>query len=286
MKTESELTVEAMAVAVEYDPPYLPVGEFPTDPEQLWEVLDEWAERAPAELQHVIQRMGTGGAAVVIEFVTSVAAHIDIPKSVLQMLSVRADGTEIAEAALAALGAPRQPQPLLLVQATADRDTTAMLLPRLVHELTWPVTEELGVTHLGCTGGTAILDMLSWWVDPQVGATVIIIDQPQFVATDRVPERLSAVALRFGGTGPLQVLGCGMGGRSGNVDYRFTGPGACGGWLDLHRALGNPWLRCGDRIVVQSGADDQSGWGLIRCKSVIDGRPVWWRPPVWVTGSG
>ncbi|MEV0156319.1 hypothetical protein AB0H57_21675 [Micromonospora sp. NPDC050686] len=285
MKTESELTVEAMAVAVEDGPPYLPVGEFPTDPEKLWEVLDEWAERAPAELRQVIERMGTGWAAVVIEFLSSVAAHIDIPKPVLRMLSVRADGTEIAEAALAALGAPRQPQPLLLVQATADRDTTAMLLPRLVHELAWPVTEELGVTHLGCSGGTAILDMLAWWVDPRVGATVIIVDQPQFVAADRLPERLSAVALRFGATGPLEVLGCGTEGSSGNVDYRFTGPGACGGWLDLHRALGNPRLRGGDRIVVQSRADDQAGWGLIRCKSVIGGRPLWWRPPVRVTGS-
>ena len=53
-----------------------------------------------------------------------------------------------------------------MVQSGPDRDNSAMLLPRLVHELDWHVTEVIGVTHLGSTGGTTILDLLSWWVDP------------------------------------------------------------------------------------------------------------------------
>jgi hypothetical protein len=197
----------------------------------------------------------------------------------VQMLSIRADGAELPEIALTVLGAPPHPQPLLLVQAAPDRDTTTMLLPRLVHELDWQVTEDLGITHLGDLGGTTILDMLSWSVDPAVGATVVVADQPLFATADRLPEQMTAVALRFGSAGPLLVLGWGEGAPPADADRRFSGNGACGGWPDLHAALGRGELRAGGRIVVQSGSADQQGWLLLRHDAGPGDRPAWWRPP-------
>jgi hypothetical protein len=264
------LTVDAVAVAVEDDPRYVAAGQMPTDPVQLRAVMRQWPHGVPTEL----------GA----EYLASVSDHAGIPMPALRMLTVREDGTEAAALALAGLGAPPQPQPLVLVQAAADRDSSAMLLPRLVHELAWHVTEEMGLTHLGDLGGTAILELLSWWADERVGATVLIVDQPLFVGADRAPDRISAVALRFGGgDGPLRVLDWGEDAPPDGADRQFTGDGACGGWPDLHAALGRHELRTGDRIVVRSGTGDRQGWGLLRYQAAAtDRRPAWWRSRVRV----
>jgi hypothetical protein len=284
MRTNVALTVEAVAVAIEDAPPYSAVGQYPTDPEQLLVELGESTDQVPDELRLHIQRLGPREAAVMIDLVGSVVRATNIPMSAARMLTIREDGAELAEVALTALGPPPRPQPLFLVQTTSDRDTSAMLLPKLVHELDWHVTEELGITHLGGLGGTAILDMLSWSVDPHIGATVIVADQPHVVTADHVPNRLLAVALRFGGDGPLEVLDWGEGRPPAGADQQFTGSGACGGWPDLHAALGNRQLRTGNRIVVQSGAGDQLGWALLRYAGEADGRPAWWRSPVRLGG--
>lgn len=285
MRTNVGLTVEALAVAVEADPTYLAVGQYPDDPEELQTLLDGRAAPVTDGLAEPIKRLAADEVASMIDFVVTAVTYTNIPRDVVRMLLLREDGVELAELALATLGAPPRPQPLLLVQASCDRDTPAMLLPKLVHELDWYVTEELGITHLGALGGTAILDMLSWSVDPHAGATAVVADQPHFVAADQVPEQISAVALRFGADGALQVLDWGEGRPPADSGRRFSGPGACGGWLALHAALGRGELRTGDPIAVQSRAGDRLGWALLRFRGESGGRPVWWRPPRRVGNS-
>lgn len=263
------LSVDALAVSVEHAPPYLGDGMMPTRAEDLAGLLREWSGDPAAEHK--------------AEYLISVSTHAGIPLERLRMLTPREDAVEAAELALAALGPPPTPQPLLLVQSGPDRDNSTMLLPRLVHELDWDVTEVLGVTHLGSAGGTAILELLTWWVDPPIGATVLVVDQPVFVDADRVPDQLLAVALRFHGDGPLRVLDWGEGSAAPAAEHRFTGANACGGWPDLHAALGSDRVRPGDRIVVSSGDLDRQAWCLLQRHTPSDSPPAWWRPPVRVS---
>ncbi len=261
------LSIEALSVCVEEKPPYIGDGGMPTTAEELRDLVSQWPGGPPAELK--------------AEFVAAVSTHAGIPISRLRILMPREDDAEVAQQALAALGAPRRPQPLVMVQSGPDRDNSAMLLPRLVHELDWHVTEVIGVTHLGSTGGTTILDLLSWWVDPRVGATVLVVDQPVFVDTDQVPDRILAVAIRMGNGGQLQVLDWGEGAPTAEADHRLAGAGACGGWPQLHAALGHDGaLQPGDRILVCSGSGERQGWCLLQMPATVSGRPAWWRPPL------
>ncbi|GGM61231.1 hypothetical protein GCM10011608_52890 [Micromonospora sonchi] len=218
----AELLVQSMSVAYEFDPPY--VDSVP----ELAGMFDDSVtdEAMTTQLRTVAELAG-------------------IPPHRLRRLAGPRDGSEPVDRALHAIGAPAAPQPVLLVQDAPDRDPFATTLPRLIHEAPWPVTEELTLTHLGPNPGCELLDFLSWWLSPGIGATVLLSHQPVFVDADRLPARLTAVALRFGDTGPLMVL-----------DWRAAGPvsgNACEGWPEVHAVLQDGRLSPGDTFEIQSG---------------------------------
>lgn len=282
----TELAVEAIAVAAEDAPRYLAVEPYSGDPEDLLALLAASTEQVPQDLRELVGGLGLREAAVMIDFVSSLVRAAGIPISTAQILQMREDGAELAGCVLNSVGPPPHPQPLALVQSSSDRDTSAMLLAKLVHERNWHDTEELGITHLGELGATGILDLLSWLVDPHVGATVIVTDQPYLVRDSEIPQRLTAVALRFGRDGVLDVLDWGEGRPPAGADRQFGGRGACGGWPDLHAAIGRRQLAAGEHIVVRSGAGDLGGWGLLRCTGEVGDRPAWWRAPIRLGRAG
>ncbi|MDG4785112.1 hypothetical protein O7626_04055 [Micromonospora sp. WMMD1102] len=238
----AELFVQSMAVAVEPDPPY--VDGLPELAGMFDDSVD--VEAMAAQLRTVAEVAG-------------------IPPHRLRRLAAPRDGAEPVDRVLHAIGAPAAPQPVLLVQEGPDRDPFATTLPRLIHQAPWPVTEELTLTHLGADAGCELLDFLSWWLEPAVGATVLLSHQPVFVDAARLPARLTAVALRFGDTGPLAVL-----------DWRATGQPsatACEGWPEVYALLTGDWLSPGDTFEIQSGG------ALIRLKYVGDEDPADPRSP-------
>ncbi|MCK1822294.1 hypothetical protein MTQ10_22465, partial [Streptomyces sp. XM83C] len=215
------------------------------------------------------------GDGLLTAYLTSVAEHSGLPLGRLRMLMPPSDGGPgPVEEALRRLGPPPVPQPFALVQSAADRDTLSAELPRLMQELGWPLTEDMGLTHLGDLGGAAVVDLVSWWADPAAGATVVVADQPLFALAGRLPRRLTAVALRFGGgEGPLHVLDQGEDRPVPDADRVFAGPGACGGWPGLYRALVSDDPRPGDRILVRCGAGERHAWVLLRRTAAPFGRP-------------
>lgn len=187
----------------------------------------------------------------------------DIP---VQRLAVLDGGAELPARALAALGAPDSAQPLALVQSTPSPEVIIMPLARLVHELGWPVSEDIGVTHLHELGGTAVLELLSWSVGGD-GATAVIVDQPVYVEAGSQPSTVAAVALRVcGPDGPLRVLDWGEGAPAGEVARRFTGTGPCDAWLALRDALAAGELTDGDRVLLHTLGRHRDGWALLEIR--------------------
>ncbi|MFF9625775.1 hypothetical protein [Streptomyces griseosporeus] len=270
------LSVTALAVATEEDPRYGDArgSQGGDDGTGLFGGWDAPGQEA--------------GGGLLTAYLTSVAEHSGLPLGRLRMLTAPADGTGLAEKALLRLGPPPVPQPFALVQAAADRDTLSAELPRLMQELEWPFTEDMGLTHLGDRGGATVVDLVSWWADPATGATVVVADQPLFALAGRLPRRLTAVALRFGGgEGPLHVLDWGEDRPAPAADHVYTGPGACGGWPALCDALDGDALdglardsdardsdepRPGDRILVRCGAGEHHAWVLLRRTAAPFGR--------------
>lgn len=254
MTAPAALSVEALSVAFENDADYADLARTAAEGD-LAGLFGGWSAGAED---------ADGG--MIAAYLHAVSTHSGIPQPRLRMLTVRPDGAEPAARALAGLGAPPGPQPLLLVQADGDRDILSAALPRLVEETEWTVTEDLGLTHMGDVGGTAVMDLLSWWMDPEAGATVVVVDQPLFVRDDRVPDRLTAVALRFRGGehGRWQVLGWGEGEPPADADRVCSGPGACGAWSELHRLDLDGDLRPGDRILLLAGSAERRAWLLLR----------------------
>jgi hypothetical protein len=220
----AELFIQEVAVAFELAPPY--VVELPA-------MTGMFADAEPGHLEPVAH-------------LGAIAAHAGIPLDRLRWLAEPPGDAEPVDRVLRAIGAPPAPQPMILVQDAPDRDPFATTLPRLIQEAGWLVTEELTLTHLGAGAGCAVLDFLSWWADPEVGATVILSHQPVFVRDDQVPQRLTAVGLRFGATGRLAVRG-----------WEPAGPvrgHACEGWPDVSTALAGGRLRRGETLQIRSGA--------------------------------
>ena len=247
------LSIAALALAVETDHRYVDAACCPVETD-LTGLLS--GRSAPAAAPR--------GAGLLTADLAVVAEHSGIPLPSLRMLTVREDGVELARRALTALGPPPHPQPLLLVQSSPDRDPLGAALPRLVHELGWPITEDLGLTHLGDVGGIAMAGLLSWWMDEAVGASVVVVDQPLFAREDLVPQQLTAVALRFGGNGPQHVLAWGEGAAPVTADRTYSGPGACGGWPDLCRAMDRGELGPGESVLLRSGGGQRQAWLLLR----------------------
>jgi hypothetical protein len=186
------------------------------------------------------------------------------------VLEARPDGVDVSSRALAALGRPAVAgQPVYLVRAEPEPEPFVATLARLVHELGWPAGEDLGVTHLAELGGVLILELLSWLVDPAVGATVLIVDEPLFVDGADRPATLSAVALRLGAGdsptgGSIRVLGWGEGAPAARVAHAFFfGAGPCDAWLRFSAALRAGRILAGDRVLLCTRGPRHEGWVLL-----------------------
>jgi hypothetical protein len=170
-------------------------------------------------------------------------------------------GPDVTARALAALGPPPGPQPLLLVRSGPLRDPMVAPLARLVHESGW-AGEDVGVTHLEELGGTVIFDLLGWAL-PEAGGTVIVCDEPLGIDARLGAGRFAATGLRLlRGPGPLQVTACGTGdpGSRPGTGPVFAGPGPCDAWLALHAALRAGEIAPGDNILLRAQGPTRSGW--------------------------
>ncbi|MCX4750464.1 hypothetical protein OG455_33980 [Kitasatospora sp. NBC_01287] len=228
------LGIEALSVATLPFEHYVPLGSFPVDAVPLFRLEREHG--IPAEHVLVLSSQDTTGGE-----------------------------PDVSALALAGLGAPPVEQPLFLVRSGPLRDSMVASLAQLVHESGW-VGEDVGITHLEELGGTVVFDLLGWAVPQESGATVVVCDEPLF-ADARVPGHFAAVGLRVRrGAGPLRVAGCGEGppdGAVGAVAHRFSGRGACDGWLALHRALAAGRVRDGERVLVHASGPLREGWLLL-----------------------
>lgn len=178
---------------------------------------------------------------------------------------------DVAALALAALGAPARAETLFLVRG-ALRDALVTGLAGLVHAAGW-VGDDLGITHLEELGGTVAFQLVDWAMPAELGATVLICDEP-LVADARAGGALfAAVSLRVRpGDGPLRILECGEGEPGGaavnGVAHRFGGTGPCDGWLALHEALSAGRIGDGERVLIQVSTPLHQGWLLLQAAAV------------------
>jgi hypothetical protein len=173
------------------------------------------------------------------------------------------DEPELSDRALAAVGVPDDDQPLFLIRSGPLRDPMVTLLARMVLQFGWR-GDDIGITHLDELGGTVGFELLDWAI-PDSGATVLICDEPVFADARVGAGRFATVGLRVRrGDGPLRVLDAGEGapGSFPDVEWRFTGSGACDGWLDVHAALTAGEVADGDRILVHTKGPLREGWLL------------------------
>jgi hypothetical protein len=230
-----ELTIEALAVAVADTPAYRPANELADG--------------------HELRSLSR-----------TIAGMREVGLDRVAVLDARPDGVDVSSRALAALGRPAVPgQPVYLVRPEPESEPFVATLARLVHELDWPAGDDLGVTHLEELGGVLIFELLSWLVDPAVGATVLVVDEPLFVDGAHRPSTVSAVALRVGaGDGPIRVLDWGEGAPAATAAHVFlTGAGPCDTWLALHTALRAGRIAAGDRVLLRTRGPRREGWVLL-----------------------
>jgi hypothetical protein len=183
------------------------------------------------------------------------------------------DEPDVSTLALAALGSPRDAQPLYLIR-DLPRDSMVSALAGLVQGFEWS-GEDVGFTHLEELGGTVVFDLLDW-VMPEAGATTLICDEPLYADARLGAARFAAVALRVRpGVGPLCVLDCGEGAPGAAAEqarHRFAGSGPCDGWVDLFEALAAGTIADGEQILIEARTPCSEGWALIRAEAVADVR--------------
>jgi hypothetical protein len=145
-----------------------------------------------------------------------------------------------------------------------------------VQESGW-TGEATGITHMDEAAGTAIFDLLDWAADPDIGATVLIADEPLIAdsppGADPAggPRQVSAAAVRVRhGAGPLRVLSAGEGAptaQASTARHQFGGTGPCDGWLALIQAAREARLATGDRVLIRADGARRRGWTLLEVVS-------------------
>jgi hypothetical protein len=181
------------------------------------------------------------------------------------------DVPELSDLALVAVGVPDDDQPLFLIRSGPLRDPMVTLLARMVLKFGWR-GDDIGITHLDELGGTVGFELLDWAIPGM--ATVLICDEPVFADARVGTGRFATVGLRVQqGPGPLRVLDAGEGAPESfsDVEWRFTGSGACDGWLDVHAALSAGDIADGDRILLHTKGPLREGWLLAQ---VVDAAAV------------
>lgn len=227
----ADLSISSLCVAVRTHTDYLPLMAFPDDLLPKQRVLAAIQEGIP--LEHLI-----------------VVNPAD------------SDRPELSDLALAAVGVPDDDQPLFLIRSGPLRDPMVTLLARMVLKFGWR-GDDIGITHLDELGGTVGFELLDWAIP--AAATVLICEEPVFADARVGTGRFATVAMRVHqGPGPLRVLAAGEGapGDFPDVEWRFTGAGACDGWLDVHAALVAQDLTDGDRILLHTKGPLREGWLL------------------------
>lgn len=171
--------------------------------------------------------------------------------------------------ALDALGPPGRDQALFLVRSGSVIDPMTAPLAATAHAVGW-TGDDVGISHLEEQGGTQVFNLLDWAVPEDHGATVVIVDDPAYVAVQIEEPAFAAVALRLARTGALRVAASGedsVGTRALPPEARhahvLSGPGACHAWLYLHAALSSGAVKQGELVLLCTVGDEQRGWVLL-----------------------
>ncbi|WP_405594735.1 hypothetical protein [Streptomyces sp. NBC_01092] len=230
----ANLTVEAIATATVPRPSYHPADDYALDP-----LLREYAE---VVCQYVADNW---------EADPRVGFLPDTPENGVTRL------------ALDWLGPSPAPQPLYLVRSDGDLDPFVASLPRLTSGREW-ITDELTLSHLAASAGTAAFDFLRWSIT-DAGATVLFVDQPPVCLLDSPPERVSAVALRCStGTGGARVVAHGQEGAPQAVEAQashvFSGTGPCDTWRALAQAVADRRVHDDDCVLLRFRGSTSEGW--------------------------
>jgi hypothetical protein len=174
----------------------------------------------------------------------------------------------VSSRALEALGPSDHGQPLFLVRSGPVIDPMTAPLAATVHAVGW-AGDDVGITHLEEQGGTQVFSLLDWAVPADLGATVVIVDDPAYVDVQTEKPSFAAVALRLARTGALRVVASGETARARALPAaarharNLFGPGACDAWLDLHAALSSGTVRQGELVLLRTAGDEREGWVLL-----------------------
>lgn len=176
--------------------------------------------------------------------------------------------------ALDALGPPDHDQTLFLVNSGPIIDPMTAPLAATLHSVGW-TGDDVGISHLGGQGGTAVFGLLDWAVPEDRGATVLIVDDPAYLDVQAEKPAFAAVALRLARAGALRVVASGEA-TSGEAAlsapalpaaarhaHVLSSPGSCGAWLALHGALSSGKVQQGDLVLLRSAGGEQRGWLLL-----------------------
>jgi hypothetical protein len=173
--------------------------------------------------------------------------------------------------ALDALGSPDDDHTLYLVRSGPVLDPMTAPLAATAHAAGW-TGDDVGISHLGEQGGTQVFRLLDWVVPEDEGATVVIVDDPAYVAAQDEKPAFAVVALRLARTGALRVIASGEASSPAAAlpaaaDVRpvhiFSGPGACDAWLHLHAALSSGAVGRGEIVLLRTVGDERQGWLLL-----------------------
>ena len=232
-----------------------------------------WEPSAGPVYEPLIELPPTDGRRAMESFFS---ASLRLPVRDLAVLAEGRPGVaELARQALSGLPAPSAPQAFVLVQQSHDHEHLSMPLPRLVEEMPWEVSEDLGLSHGQEHGGLAALDLLRWVLEPGGHAVLVLSDRPEVCVRDALPSG-AVVALRLvRGEGPLNVVGQGWGTPPTDASRVLDAVGPCGGWVALHRSLGERAAAPGELILLREAAPaapggHPPGWLMLRANANAD----------------
>ncbi|MFI0351073.1 hypothetical protein [Actinomadura sp. 9N407] len=242
----ADLYIDAIATSVRSWPRFQPSAELPRrDPRRRVADMIARERRIPAERMYVRHPV-PGDPADAADYATTWRA-------------------------LDALGPPGDDQTLFLVRSGEVVDPMTSPLAGTVHALGW-TGDDMGITHLREQGGTQVFRLLTWAVPEDRGATVVIVDDPAYVAVETDKPAFAGVALRVARTGALRIVANGKGAPGmealpAEAEARrvqvLSGPSACDAWLDLYAALSTGVIAQGDLVLLRTEGDQWEGWLLL-----------------------
>jgi hypothetical protein len=238
----AELYIEAIATAVRSRPRLRPAAELPRrNPRRQVANMIARNRGIPADQMYVREPVA-GDPADAADYATTLRA-------------------------LDALGPPDDDQTLFLVRSGPVIDPMTAPLAATAHAAGW-TGDDIGITHLEEQGGTQVFGLLAWAVPEDLGGTVVIVDDPAYVAARVEKPTFAAIALRLARTGALRVvadgeISSGTPALPGEAEHVFAGSGACDAWLDLYGALSSGAVGRGELVLLRTVGDERQGWLLL-----------------------